>query len=140
MLIVVTGATGFIGRHLVSALASAGHHVRAIVRDSSNRALLPQNGVEALEGSLLDDDFVRDCCQDVDIIYSLAGKTGGPSSSEKEMRRVNVDAVQCHAAGCCQEFGAAVHPLQHAGRGRHGRRRTRVPPVPTSRTLRENQV
>jgi UDP-glucose 4-epimerase len=35
--VLVTGATGFVGRHLVRGLAERGHRVVALVRDSSNR-------------------------------------------------------------------------------------------------------
>jgi uncharacterized protein YbjT (DUF2867 family) len=31
--VAVTGATGFLGLHLVAALVEAGHHVTALVRD-----------------------------------------------------------------------------------------------------------
>jgi len=39
-MIVVTGATGFLGRHVVTALLAGGHPVRALVRQPS-RALGP---------------------------------------------------------------------------------------------------
>ena len=41
-LIVVTGANGFVGRHVVSRLAEAGHALRALVRDSSRYSPPPQ--------------------------------------------------------------------------------------------------
>lgn len=48
--ILVTGATGNIGRHLVSLLAEAGVAVRALTRDPG-RAGLP-GGVEVARGDL----------------------------------------------------------------------------------------
>lgn len=52
MTILVTGATGNVGRHLVAQLAEAGHPVRALTRDPA-RARFP-DGVEAAAGDLTD--------------------------------------------------------------------------------------
>ncbi|MFE5582874.1 NmrA family NAD(P)-binding protein [Kitasatospora sp. NPDC056531] len=48
--ILVIGATGSVGRHVVAALAEGGHEVRALVRDAA-KAALPA-GVEAVQGDL----------------------------------------------------------------------------------------
>ncbi|MEU4420106.1 NAD(P)H-binding protein [Actinoplanes sp. NPDC024001] len=50
--VLVTGATGNVGRPLVDSLLAAGHRVRALTRDPS-RAALPE-GVEVLAGNLSD--------------------------------------------------------------------------------------
>lgn len=47
MLILVTGATGFIGKHLVKALAASGHAVRAALRRQDSAMLLPA-GVDGI--------------------------------------------------------------------------------------------
>ncbi|MET8155819.1 NAD(P)H-binding protein [Sphaerisporangium sp. NPDC005289] len=52
MTILVTGATGTVGRHLVRHLLESGHKVRALTRDPA-RAALPQ-GVEVVAGDLTD--------------------------------------------------------------------------------------
>lgn len=48
----LTGATGFIGRHVLDALLAAGYRVRALVRPTS-RALPPLAGLEQAPGDLL---------------------------------------------------------------------------------------
>lgn len=52
MRVLVTGATGFVGRRLCSALLKGGHGVVALVRDA-DRYMGPEN-VELIEGDLLD--------------------------------------------------------------------------------------
>jgi uncharacterized protein YbjT (DUF2867 family) len=52
MSILVTGATGNVGRHLVNRLAAAGHRVRALTRDPDAAAF--PDGVEAVSGDLGD--------------------------------------------------------------------------------------
>ena len=45
MTVVVTGASGFVGGHVVGALRAAGHAVRGLVRPSSNIRGLEVEGV-----------------------------------------------------------------------------------------------
>ena len=48
----LTGATGFIGRHVLDALLAAGYRVRALVRPTS-RALPPLDGCQQVTGDIL---------------------------------------------------------------------------------------
>jgi UDP-glucose 4-epimerase len=56
MKILITGATGKVGSRLARRLAGRGHHVRALVRDSSRAAALLSNQIELVEGDLLNPD------------------------------------------------------------------------------------
>ena len=51
--VVVTGAGGYVGRHVVSALADRGHSVIAVVRPDSRRAIDPRARV--IEADVLSD-------------------------------------------------------------------------------------
>ncbi len=55
--ILVTGATGHVGRPLIDQLLAAGHRVRALTRDPS-RAALP-TGVEVVAGNLTDPESLK---------------------------------------------------------------------------------
>lgn len=57
MTILVTGATGTVGRHLVTQLLEKGEHVRALTRDPSRSAL--PSAAEVVAGDLTDLDSLR---------------------------------------------------------------------------------
>ncbi|MEU3460602.1 NmrA family NAD(P)-binding protein [Streptomyces sp. NPDC006733] len=67
--ILVTGATGTIGRHLVSALAGTGFDVRALVRDP-DRAALP-GGVEVVRGDLTSPQSLKAALRGVERVYLM---------------------------------------------------------------------
>src|SRR3954462_2651042 len=78
----VTGATGFVGGPLASALADAGWAVRGLVRDrtGSRARRLERTGVELHEGDVLDPASLRGAGRDVDVAYYLIhtmGRGGG---------------------------------------------------------------
>ena len=54
MLVAITGATGFVGRHIASLLLRRGHRVRALVRDPRRAERLKTQGAELVAGSLED--------------------------------------------------------------------------------------
>lgn len=81
--IVVAGATGYLGRHIVTELAARGHRVRAVVR-SRRRAEQPgPHGAPALtgmvaecvEGEVTDPAFIQGICQGADRVVSALGVT-----------------------------------------------------------------
>lgn len=71
-LILVTGATGYVGGSLVPRLLEEGYRVRVLVRDPrriSGRAWFPY--VELVKGSLLSSELVNQAMQDVSAAYYL---------------------------------------------------------------------
>lgn len=69
MTILVTGATGKVGQHVVQQLIQRGAKVRAIVRNPA-AANLPE-GVEVVQGDLLDVDALRQAFQNVSTLFLL---------------------------------------------------------------------
>ena len=72
----VTGATGFVGGGLASALAARGAEVRCLVRDRGRAAPLAQAGHELHEGDVLDAESLRGAGQGVSTAYYLVHSMG----------------------------------------------------------------
>jgi dihydroflavonol-4-reductase len=84
--ILVTGGTGFIGQHLVSALVARGRQVRVLDLQPPASAL---PGVEYIEGSVLDPDRVAHALEGVDEVYHLAGLPGMWMADKRDFHTVN---------------------------------------------------
>lgn len=100
MKVLVTGAAGFLGGHLVDMLVERGDEVRALVRpveDTSHLRTL--HSVEIVQGDLTDSASLKRAVQGVQCVYNVAAKTG-PWGLEDVYRAVNVQglAVLIHVA------------------------------------------
>jgi uncharacterized protein YbjT (DUF2867 family) len=84
MRVLVTGATGFIGERLVTALLDAGHEVTALVRDAGSYA--PPAGVRVVEGDLLDRGSFESAL-DVEAAYYLVHSMRAGGDFEERDRR-----------------------------------------------------
>jgi len=73
MRVFVTGATGFVGSHVVNRLVEAGHHPICMVRATSDTALLDSLGVQTVVGSLGELDGISDTLKEVDAVIHIAG-------------------------------------------------------------------
>lgn len=87
-LVLVTGAAGFIGSHLVEALCARGDRVRAFIRYTSRNdrgwlEALPQSlnaQVEIIAGDLKDADAVRGAVKGCEAVFHLGALIGIPYS------------------------------------------------------------
>jgi nucleoside-diphosphate-sugar epimerase len=78
----VTGANGFLGRHVVSALCASGHQVRACVRPSAEIGSLESDPlVEVQRVDLKSDPNLSDYLTDVDAVLHLAAAMQGSDFS-----------------------------------------------------------
>ena len=73
--ILVTGATGFVGSHLVDQLIEHKRSVRCLVRKSSNLRYLNDPRIELAYGGLDNTTDWDEALEDVDVIYHVAGAT-----------------------------------------------------------------
>ena len=75
MKVLVTGATGFIGSHLVEALVQRGAQVRCLVRDKTKLGWVKDSPVEFVVGNCREKNSLKQAVQDVDQVFHLAGAT-----------------------------------------------------------------
>ncbi len=108
----VTGATGFIGRHLVERLAALGWQVRAVQRPES-RAAAPA-GVEVVRTPLRA-DALSAAFDGTGVVFHLAGLTAAPSAAAyHQANAVGAGEVAC----ACRAAGARlVHVSSQAAAG-----------------------
>ncbi len=100
MKVLVTGATGFIGSHLCSALALAGHAVRALHRPASNLLLLQDTPVERVVGDVTDPPSLEVAMTGVEALFHCAGIVSG----WRDARRMTAS----HVAGTRNVLRAAL--------------------------------
>ena len=73
-MILITGATGFLGHNLVPRLINEGHKLRALVRPTSDTRFLEELGVElAYADDISDTTAVASACQGCDRVIHAAG-------------------------------------------------------------------
>ncbi len=86
-LILITGATGYVGGRLVPRLLEAGYRVRCLVRDPSRlqgRPWLKQ--VEVISGDALAENTLADAMKDVSAaFYLIHGKQGGQTNADRDL-------------------------------------------------------
>jgi nucleoside-diphosphate-sugar epimerase len=68
----VTGASGFIGSHVVEALEAQGHQVFALVRPTSNTAHLKRTRAQMVVGDVTDRDSLVRACRGMDWVFHAA--------------------------------------------------------------------
>jgi len=118
MEILVTGASGFIGRHLVRALGAQGHYVRVLIRASSTYT--NSNGSKPFVGDLTDADSLRQAVEGVDQVYHLAAIRDRWGWPYEDYYAVNVEGTRCllDAAarqGACFIYCSSVGVLGYPG-------------------------
>ncbi|MEU1670877.1 NAD-dependent epimerase/dehydratase family protein [Streptomyces roseifaciens] len=99
--VLVTGASGFIGGHLVRRLAERGHRVRVLVREGSDRSGFAGSEAGAVTGDLNDLASLHRAAAGVRQVYNCAGMSADWGAWE-DFRRINV-------TGAANVVEAAAH-------------------------------
>ncbi len=92
--ILVTGATGFVGGHLVSQLLEAGEKVRVFVRDAGRLDKSVRSRVEIVEGCLKDGNALDRAVSGCDQVMHLAALAKACVKDPREYFRINTDSVE----------------------------------------------
>ena len=85
-IILVTGATGYVGGQLLKALLATGHRVRCLARRPEVLRDQASNGAEVMAGDALDAPSVRAAMEGVDTVYYLVHSMGSAGSFEEKDR------------------------------------------------------
>jgi NADH dehydrogenase len=85
-MILVTGASGFVGRHVTRDLAGNGHRVRAMVRTAKGAAALEDVDCELVRGDVTDPASLLAAARGVrTIVHLVAIVEGAPATFERVM-------------------------------------------------------
>ena len=96
--VLVTGANGFIGSHLVEALLGRGYRVRCLVRRTSDVSLIGHLPVEWAYADLNDGGGLDLACSDVHAVCHCAGLTRAIDA--ETFLRVNAGGTEALARAC----------------------------------------
>ncbi len=105
MRIVLLGATGFVGHHLLPELASAGHQSRVLCRympGCRDLAMVPE--VELRQADVHDSDVLKEQLEGADAVINMVGILNESGRSGKGFHRAHVELAEklieaCRATG-----------------------------------------
>ncbi len=114
--ILVTGATGFLGHHLVDLLATEGHSVVALCRDPDSEIAQSFDSAVAsrirrVRGDILDPPSISAAAQGCTIVMHCAGMVSRDPNDATRMHEVNVLGTRNVLQACT---AAGVRRLIHA--------------------------
>jgi Predicted nucleoside-diphosphate-sugar epimerases len=117
-MILITGGTGFIGRHLVPALVESGQRVRILLRPSAASPRIARGvPVEVAVSSFSDERGLRAAMKDVDIVFHLAGAERYGSRGNG-LNEVDIEGSKAVALAAKQAKVSRILMMSHLGANR----------------------
>lgn len=102
--VMVTGATGFVGRHVTSELVARGHRPVCLVRDRnrflSQSAPLGPNRVEAIGGDLFDQHALAQSLEGAEACVHIVGIIFEHPLRGQTFERIHVEGTHCVVEAC----------------------------------------
>lgn len=102
-IILITGATGFLGRHLVQSFLDAEFAVRALVRNAGTRKVALPEEVEIIDGDVLDTTMLSVAMTGVTVVVHAAAMVSFWKKEASEVLRINVEGTSCVVNACLEE-------------------------------------
>jgi len=99
MKILVTGATGYIGKRLIPLLVQDGHHVICVVRDilRADKLYVEDPHIDFIEGDFLKPETLTNLPKDIDVAYYLIHSMSNSSKDFEDLE-----------ARCAENFKTAI--------------------------------
>jgi nucleoside-diphosphate-sugar epimerase len=123
MKILITGATGLLGGHLIKELQQRGEQLRALVLPVEDAEKLVAQGVEVVLGDITNAETLGPAVKNIDLVFHLAGMMGvwRPLA---DYQRVNVTGSEnlykaAQAAGVRRYVHTSSHTVYGLGHGRY---------------------
>lgn len=109
--ILITGGTGFTGKHLVKAMCETGASVRVIARASSNREGLEDLAIDWFVGDVYDADLIQQAIPNVNYIFHVAAAYREAKIDDEIYWKVHVQSTQllAQAASELANFKRFIH-------------------------------
>ncbi|HTP00109.1 MAG TPA: NAD-dependent epimerase/dehydratase family protein [Anaerolineales bacterium] len=90
----VTGASGFIGSHLIPKLVERGYEAVCLVREPERAAGLTSQGARLVKGDLTSADAIRGAMEGADAVFHLAGWYAVGVRDAQRMQAINVEGAR----------------------------------------------
>ena len=91
--ILLTGASGFVGSHLLRELLQKGHQVRALSRSISSDQVIVAQGALPVRGELTNQDSLIEAANGVQAIFHCAANTSAWSRDKNTQWETNVEGT-----------------------------------------------
>ena len=106
MTVLVTGATGLVGRQVVQQLLDTDHEVRVMVRRPGSESVFATPPTDVCYGDVGNPDAIAEACRDIsEVIHLVAVIRGGPRQFDAINRQGTANVVAAaKAAGSVRRF------------------------------------
>ena len=92
--VLITGATGFLGRHLVRALAAEGAHITALCHEEKLDDAFLALGTTVVKGSVLDRAAVEKAAAGAEVLFHCAGRVSRDVKDAEMLYTLHVEGTK----------------------------------------------